>query len=84
MAMDPSRDFEDVRGEMDRIFAEMLRAPATLVLMTATRGRLGFAGSRDDPSHADEATGAPGAPGTPHGPHRGTGPTARSKARRSR
>ena len=81
MAALPFKDSGDVRGEMDRLFAEMPGAPAALVLVVATRGRLGCVGSRDDPSHAaDEATGAPGAPGTPHGPHRGAGPTTRSEA----
>lgn len=72
MATVPFRDPEDARGEIDRLFAEMPGAPAALVLVVATRGRLGYVGSRDDPSRAaDGATGAPGAPGTPHGSHRG-------------
>ena len=63
MATVPFRDFEGARGEMDRLLAEMPGAPAALVLMVATRGRLGRVGPRDDPSHAaGEATGAPGAP----------------------
>ena len=85
MAVEPLRDFEDARGEMDRLFAEMPGAPAALVLMVATRGRLGYVGSRDDPSHAaSEATGAPGVPGTPHGPHREAGLATRSEAGRAR
>ena len=77
-----SRDFGDARGEMDRLFAEMPGAPAALVLMVATRGRLGCVGSHDDPLRAaDEVTGAPG---TPHGPHRWAGSTARSEAGRTR
>ena len=72
MAMDQSRDFEDARGEMDRLFAEMPCAPAALVLMVATRGRLGRVGPRDDPPRAaDGARGALGAPGTPHLPPQG-------------
>ena len=85
MATVPFRDRGDVREEMDRLFAEMPGAPAALVLVVATRGRLGCLGPGDDPSRAaDGATGAPGALGTPHGPLRGAGPTTRSKARRSR
>lgn len=49
MAMEPPRDFEDARGEMDRLFAEMPGAPAALVLMVATRGRLGCVDPHDDP-----------------------------------
>ncbi len=72
MATVPFRDSGDARGEMERIFAEMPGAPSALVLMVATRGRLGHVGPRDNPSHAaDEATGAPGAPGTPHSPTAG-------------
>ena len=52
MATVPFRDFEDARGEMDRLFAEMPGAPAALVLVVATRGRLGRVGPRDDPSRA--------------------------------
>jgi hypothetical protein len=47
----------DARSEMDRLFAEMPGAPAALVLVVATRGRLGYDGPRNDPSHqAAEAT----------------------------
>ncbi len=47
----------DARSEMDRLFAEMPGAPAALVLVAATRGRLGYDGPRNDPSHqAAEAT----------------------------
>ena len=88
MAALPFRDFRDfggARGEMDRLFAEMPGAPAALVLVVATRGRIGCVGPRDDPSHAaDEATGAPGASGTPRGPHREAGPTTRAEAQRTR
>lgn len=85
MDMVPSRDFEDTRGEMDRLFAEMPGAPAALVLMVATHGRLGYVGSRDGPSHAaDGATGAPERPGHPTRPHCGAGPNTRSKAGRTR
>ena len=69
MATAPHKDDGDVRSEMDRLFAEMPGAPAALVLMVATSGRLGYVGSSDDPSHAaDETTVARGAPGTPHRP----------------
>ena len=85
MAVLPPRDSGDTRGEMDRLFAEMPGAPAALVLMVATRGRLGCVGPRDDLSRAaDGATGVPGALGTPHGLPRGAGPTTRSKAGRTR
>lgn len=69
MDVEPFRDCGNARSEMDRLFAEMPGAPAALVLMVATRGRLGCVDPHDDPSHAaDEATGAAGAPGTPHSP----------------
>ena len=85
MDVEPFRDCGDAREEIDRLFADMPGAPAALVLMVATRGRLGYVGHRNDASReADEATGAPGALDTPHGPHRGAGPTTRSKAGRIR
>jgi hypothetical protein len=55
MATVPFRDFEDARGEMDRLFAEIPGAPAALVLVVATRGRLGRVGPRDDLSRAADA-----------------------------
>ena len=55
MATVPFRDFGNARGEMDRLFAEMPGAPAALVLMVATRGRLGCVGPRDDLSRAADA-----------------------------
>ena len=67
MDMEPFRDSGDACGALDRLFAEMPGAPAALVLMVATRGRLGYVGSRDDPSRAaDRTTGVPGGLGTPH------------------
>lgn len=72
MATVPYRGSGDARGEMDRLFAEMPGAPAALVLMVATRGRLGGGDPRDDPSRAsDGATGVLGVPGTPHSPTAG-------------
>jgi hypothetical protein len=59
MATVPFRDFEGARGEMDRLFAEMPGAPAALVLMVATRGRLGRVSPRDDLSHAADAMNEP-------------------------
>jgi hypothetical protein len=59
MATVPFRDFEDARGEMDRLFAEMPGAPAALVLMVATRGRLGCVGPCDDLSSAADAMNEP-------------------------
>ena len=78
MAMLPVRDSGDARGEMDRLFAEMPGVPAALVLMVATRGRLGPVGPRDDPSHA--ADGATGAPGTT--PNLASGPVLPRNRRR--
>lgn len=76
MATVPFRDPEDARDEINRLFAEMPGAPVALVLMVATRGRLGCASPCDDPTHAtDEATGTLGAPGTPHSPTAGPVPT---------
>ena len=49
------RDFGDAHDEMDRLFADMLGAPVALVLVVATRGRLGRVGPRDDPSRAADA-----------------------------
>jgi hypothetical protein len=54
-----SRDFEVARGEMDRLFAEMPGAPAALMLMVATRGRLGRVGPRVEPSRAADAMNEP-------------------------
>ena len=54
-----SRDFEDARGEMDRLFAEMPGAPAALMLMVATRGRLGCVDPCDDLSSAADAMNEP-------------------------
>ena len=59
MATVPFRDFEDARGEMDRLFAEIPGAPAALVLVVATRGRLGRVGPRDDLSRAADAMNEP-------------------------
>ena len=59
MATVPFRDFEDARGEMDRLFAEMPGASAALVLMVATRGRLGCVSPRDDLSRAADAMNEP-------------------------
>jgi hypothetical protein len=59
MATVPFRDFGNARGEMDRLFAEMPGAPAALVLMVATRGRLGCVGPRDDLSRAADAMNEP-------------------------
>ena len=55
----PFRDFDDARGEMDRLFAEMPGAPAAPVLMVATRRRLGRVGPRDDLSRAADAMNEP-------------------------
>ena len=59
MATVPFRDFGNARGEMDRLFAEMPGAPAALVPMVATRGRLGCVGPRDDLSRAADAMNEP-------------------------
>ena len=55
----PFRDTGDARSEMDRLFAEMPGAPAALVLVVATRGRLGRVGPRDDLSRAADAMNEP-------------------------
>ena len=59
MATVPFRDTGDARSEMDRLFAEMPGAPAALVLMVATRGRLGCVGPCDDLSSAADAMDEP-------------------------
>ena len=72
MATVPLKDFGGTRGEMDRLFAEMPGAPAALVLMVATRGRLGCVGPRDDLSRGRRGDGCPrSARDAPRPPPRG-------------